>query len=739
MRYFFLLSLLLLFACQPAEQEHGSGVEVSTVGSDINPVSTDAQPAAFKETYPPSHRVDQVDYYHGTEVADPYRWLEDDVRESDEVAAWVDAQNKVTFAYLHSIPERDRIRQRLTAIWDYEKYGVPFREGGKYFYFKNDGLQNQSVLFMQESLDSQAQLVIDPNSWSADGTVALADVEVSPDGRFAAMAIQDGGSDWRTVRILNIGSGEELEDELEWVKFSPLVWKPDSSGFFYSRFPAPDDGEEFQSLNRNQRIYFHQIGNAQEQDTLVYSRDDQPDWLLLPDISEDGRFLIVNAMISSGGNQIAFLDLNDPKSEPVYLTDNFDHEFAFVGNQENHLFFRTNRNAPRSRLVAVDAGAPGEDNWQELVPESESVMRSVSVVGGHFFATYLKDAFSQVVQYDLEGERVRAVDLPGIGSVSGFNGKADSAETFYSYSSFNAPPTIYRYDAASGKSDVFKTADVDFEPADYIVKQVFYESLDGTRVPMFIAHLADLEISGDTPTLLYGYGGFNAAMSPRFSVIRLAWMEMGGIFALANIRGGGEYGEEWHEAGTKLKKQNVFDDFIAAAEFLIAEGYTKAEKLSVMGGSNGGLLVGAVVNQRPDLFGAALPAVGVMDMLRFHQFTAGRFWTHDYGSSDNPEEFKALLAYSPYHNLKKGTEYPAIMATTADTDDRVVPGHSFKYAARLQESQAGPAPVLIRIEARAGHGSGKPTDKIIAEYADMWSFLVENLDLTLPEGYGLED
>jgi prolyl oligopeptidase len=739
MRNFVLLSLVLLFACQPADREPGSGIDISAIENNASPASAELKPGTFAGAYPTSPQIDQVDNYHGTDVADPYRWLEDDVRESSQVAEWVEAQNKVTFAYLHSIPERDQIKQQLTALWDYEKYGVPFSEGGKYFYRMNNGLQNQSVLFTQDSLDSEPQLVVDPNTWSADGTVALADVEISPDGRYAAMAIQDGGSDWRTVRILDIASGKQLENEIEWVKFSPLAWKPDSSGFFYSRFPAPEQGDEFQSLNRNQRIYFHRVGDSQEKDLLVYSRDDQPDWLLMPDISEDGRFLIISVMISSGGNQIAFLDLNEPNSEPIYLTDNFDHEFSFAGNQDSRLFFRTNKDAPRSRLISVDANEPDEKNWKELVPESDSVMRQAASVGGYFLAAYLKDAFSMVVQFDLNGKAIRTVDLPGIGSVTGFAGKADSTETFYSYSSFNAPPTIYRYDIAAGKSEVFKTAEVDFNPAEYVVKQVFYESLDGTRIPMFIAHRSDLELTGDTPTLLYGYGGFNAAMSPRFSVTRLAWMEMGGVFALANIRGGGEYGEEWHKAGTKLQKQNVFDDFIAAAEFLIAEGYTRPEKLSVMGGSNGGLLVGAVVNQRPDLFAAALPAVGVMDMLRFHLFTAGRFWTNDYGSSEDPEEFKALLAYSPYHNLKENTDYPAVLVTTADTDDRVVPGHSFKYAARLQAAQGGKAPVLIRIETRAGHGSGKPTDKIIEEYADAWSFLADNLDLTLPESYGSKE
>jgi prolyl oligopeptidase len=564
-------------------------------------------------------------------------------------------------------------------------------------------------------------------------------VEISPNGRYAAMAIQDGGSDWRTVKVLDLESLEELDDKLEWVKFSSLAWAADSNGFYYSRFPATEEGEEFQSLNKNQKIYFHATGTTQDADKLVYAREDKPDWLLIPEISDDGRFLIIYAQTGSGGNQMAFMNLRQDDADAVYITENFENEFGFVGNMGDKLIFRTNLAAPRSRLVEIDSTNPDRDNWKELVPESEAVMRGASLVGNSLIAVYLKDAYSQVQQFALDGTAIRKVELPGIGSVSGFGGKADGNESFYSYSSFNSPPTIYRFATDTGESTVFKTVKVDFDTADYIVKQVFFDSKDGTQVPMFIAHRTELKLNGDNPTLLYGYGGFNIAITPRFSISRLAWMEMGGVFALANIRGGGEYGDEWHKSGTKLKKQNVFDDFIAAGEHLVAERYTRPEKLAVMGGSNGGLLVGAVVNQRPDLFAAGLPAVGVMDMLRFHKFTAGRFWTDDYGSSDNPEEFEALLAYSPYHNLTEGTEYPAILVTTADTDDRVVPGHSFKYAARLQEAQAGKAPVMIRIETRAGHGSGKPTDLIIGEIADEWAFLADNLDLELPESYGVSE
>ena len=736
MKKFAILLLIALYACQPADNDQSTSSVSAETPQNTAPAALATETGEHGWTYPETARVDHTDDYHGTVVADPYRWLEDDVRESTEVADWVAAQNQVTFAYLETIPERKKIRERLTSLWDYEKFGVPFREGGKIFYFRNDGLQNQSVLYAQDDLDSEPTLVIDPNTFSEDGTVALADVEISPDGRYAAMAIQDGGSDWRTVKVLDLETLDELDDQLEWVKFSSLAWAADSSGFYYSRFPATEEGAEFQSLNKNQRIYFHAAGTAQDADKLVYARDDHPDWLLIPEISDDGRFLVIYSQVGSGGNQMAFLDLTQESADAVFITEDFENEFGFVGNVGDKLIFRTNLNAPRGRLVEIDSGNPGRDNWQELVSESEAVMRGASLVGNSLIAVYLKDAYSQVHQFALDGTPVRKVELPGIGSVSGFGGKPDLNESFYSYSSFNSPPTIYRFATDTGESTVFKTVKVDFDPADYVVKQVFYNSKDGTRVPMFIAHRTGLQLNGDTPALLYGYGGFNIAITPRFSISRVAWMEMGGIFALANIRGGGEYGDDWHKAGTKLKKQNVFDDFIAAGEYLVAERYTRPAKLAVMGGSNGGLLVGAVVNQRPDLFAAGLPAVGVMDMLRFHKFTAGRFWTDDYGSSDNPDEFKALLAYSPYHNLKDGTKYPAIMVTTADTDDSVVPGHSFKYAARLQEAQAGSAPVMIRIETRAGHGSGKPTDLIIGEVADEWAFLADNLGLELPESYG---
>jgi len=687
--------------------------------------------------YPETAQVDQVDNYHGVEVPDPYRWLEDDVRESEEVRQWVDDQNELTFAYLETIPERRRIAERLTELWDYEKYSLPEKEGGHYFYEYNDGLQNQYVVFLQQSLDMEPELLLDPNTWSEDGTVALSSFYPSPDGRYFAYTIQDGGSDWRTVRILDLDSREILDDELAWLKFTRLAWLADGSGFFYSRYPEPESGEKFQVLATQQTLYFHQVGQDQTEDAVAYSRPDHPDWSFRPQVSDDGSYLIIT--ISKGTDsryQVVYRDLEAPDTESVTLIEGFEYDYSFVGNQGSEFFLRTNNGAPMGKLIGIDVTRPDPTDWREISPESDHVLVEVNLVGGHFIAEYLRDARSEVKIHAIDGQEIRTVSLPGIGSASGFEGTVDDPETFYSYSSFNTPPTFYRYDVVMGESAVFKETRVPFDPADYTVEQVFYNTQDGTRVPMFISHRRGSERDGNQPTLLYGYGGFDISLRPSFRITRLAWVEMGGVYAVANLRGGGEYGEAWHQAGTKLEKQNVFDDFIAAGEYLIAEGYTRPEKLAILGGSNGGLLVGAVTNQRPDLFAAALPAVGVMDMLRFHQFTAGRFWVDDYGSSEDPDEFRALYAYSPYHNITAGTAYPAVLATTADTDDRVVPGHSFKYMAALQKAHSGEAPVLIRIETRAGHGSGKPTDKAIEEYTDQWAFLVENLGMELPDGYG---
>lgn len=687
--------------------------------------------------YPQTISVEHIDTYHGTEVRDPYRWLEDDVRESEAVKNWVDRQNEVTFAYLENIEERDMIRKRLTRLWDFERFSAPVKEGGRYYYSYNDGLQNQNLVYTQTSLDDDPGLLIDPNTWSEDGTVALAAYFPSPDGRHVAYLVQDGGSDWRTAKVIEVETGEVRADELEWLKFSGLSWSGDGSGFYYSRYPETSQETRFQSINMNQSVYFHVLGTEQADDRLVYTSPDHPDWGYSATVSDDGNHLIITVWKGTDDRyQILHQDLRNNDAEPDFLIEGFDNDYSFIGNVGDEFYFRTNLDAPRNRVIAIDVNNPGSADWREIIPETEDVLDGVSLVGSKIVADYMQDAKTVVKIFDLDGAFEGVVNLPGTGTASGFRGKLGDPETFFIYTSFDTPTTVNRLNVETGEVSVFRQPDVDFDPDDYVVKQVFYESRDGTRVPMFISHHVSARRDGATPTMLYGYGGFNISQTPAFSITRLAWMEMGGVYAVANLRGGGEYGREWHQAGTKLDKQNVFDDFIAAAEYLIEEGYTNPSKLAIFGGSNGGLLVGAVTNQRPDLFGAAVPAVGVMDMLRFHKFTAGRFWVDDYGSSDDPEEFKALYAYSPYHNVKDGVRYPAILVTTADTDDRVVPGHSFKYAAAMQKAQAGNAPVLIRVETRAGHGSGKPTDMIIEDYADRWSFLVENLDMQLPAGYG---
>ena len=695
------------------------------------------QPQQPELQYPATATVEHVDTYHGIDVPDPYRWLEDDVRESAAVANWVEGQNEVTFAYLDSIPERDFIKGRLTALWDYDRYSLPVKEGGHYFYSHNTGLQNQSVIYVQTGLDAEADVLIDPNTWSDDGTVALASYVPSPDGRHVAYMVQDGGSDWRKAYVLEIETGKVLDEELEWLKFTGLSWAKDGSGFYYSRYPATSDEEKFQSTNVNHAAYFHRLGTAQEDDELVYHRPEHPDRSYSARVTEDGAHLVITSWKGTDSRyQIVHQDLTDPDAAPELLIEGFDHDYSLVGNVGSELYFRTNKDAPRNRLIAIDVDNPGLENWREVVAQAEDVLDGVSLVGGKIVADYMQDAQTVVKVFDLEGKQTGTVNLPGIGTASGFSGKLNDPETFFYYTSYNTPTTVNRLDVETGEMSVFRQPEVGFDPDDYVVRQVFYQSQDGTRVPMFISHHKDLERDGKTPTMLYGYGGFNVSQTPSFSITRLAWMEMGGIYAVANLRGGGEYGEKWHEAGTKLKKQNVFDDFIAAAEYLIAENYTNPSKLAIFGGSNGGLLVGAVVNQRPDLFGAAISSVGVMDMLRFHKFTAGRFWVDDFGSSENADEFNALYAYSPYHNIKSGSNYPAVLVTTADTDDRVVPGHSFKYAAALQKEQPDGAPKLIRIETRAGHGAGTPTEMVIRDYADRWAFLVRNLGMRLPEGYG---
>jgi len=703
--------------------------------SDNAAPGADAQPTQIE--YPDTVRTDHTDTYHDTVVADPYRWLEDDVRESEDVKNWVDSQNETTFGYLATIKEREAIRARLETLWDFDRYGLPKKEGGRYFYSFNDGVQNQYVIYSQKKLEDEPVLLVDPNTWSDDGTIALASYFPAPDGKYLAYLVQDGGSDWRTARVLEIESGDVLEDKLEWLKFTGLSWAADGSGFYYSRFPEIDNEDKFQSLNKNQSVYFHRIGDVQEDDVLAFATPEDPERSHYAGVTDDGRYLVITSTLGTDSRyEITYVDLKSSEANPVVLIEGFDYDYSFAGNIGSEFFFRTNNDAPRGRLIAIDVEKPEPEHWREIIPQAEDVLDDVSLVGGRIIGEYMQDAWSLIRIFHTDGAFLGAVNLPGIGSASGFEGKMDDPETFYRYESFNTPEIIYKLDVEVGAASVFRRSEVDFDSSEYRVNQVFYESKDGTSVPMFIAHRKDVVPDGNRPTMLYGYGGFNISMTPKFSTTRLAWMEMGGIYAVANLRGGGEYGEEWHQAGTKLNKQNVFDDFIAAAEYLINENYTNPDKLAILGGSNGGLLVGAVVNQRPELYAAAIPAVGVMDMLRFHQFTAGRYWTDDYGSAEDPAEFEALYAYSPYHNVKEGTHYPAVLVTTADTDDRVVPGHSFKYAAAIQAAQGGDAPVLIRIETRAGHGAGMPTEKVIQSYADQWSFLSHNLNMQLPEGYG---
>jgi prolyl oligopeptidase len=681
--------------------------------------------------YPETRKVDVVEDYHGVPVADPYRWLEEDVRQSKEVAAWVEAQNKVTFAYLESIPQREAIRRRLTDLWNYEKMSAPVKVGGRYFFTRNDGLQNQSVLYVREQLDGPARLLLDPNTWSKDGTIAISGTALSDDGRYLAYGVAEAGSDWTTWKVLDVDSGQTLPDELKWIKFSGASWTPDGKGFFYSRFPEPPPGAAYQGLNLNMKLYYHRLGTPQSEDVLVYHRPDQPRWGINATVTEDGRYLIIsiNDGTTSRKVRIVYKDLQEPYGLPIELIDNHENKYFFIGNDGPIFYFLTDYNAEKYQVIAIDIRKPEKKNWKTLIPATADTLTDVNLVGNVFICIYLKDARTQVKIHDLEGRFIREVELPGLGTASGFSGKRNDTMTFYTFSSFATPPSIYSYNILTGESRLYWRAQVKFNPDDYEVKQVFYTSKDGTRVPMFISHKKGIQLDGNNPTLLYGYGGFNIPLTPAFSVSRLQWMEMGGVFAVANIRGGGEYGETWHRAGTRLQKQNVFDDFIAAAEYLIREKYTRPEKLAIQGGSNGGLLVGACMTQRPDLFGACLPAVGVMDMLRFHKFTAGRYWVDDYGSADNPQEFRELYRYSPYHALLRNgpRRYPATLVTTADTDDRVVPGHSFKFTAALQAMQTGLAPVLIRIETKAGHGAGKPTSKLIEEVADQWAFLVKNL------------
>jgi prolyl oligopeptidase len=672
-------------------------------------------------TYPDTARGDTVDPQFGVDVPDPYRWLEDDVRINPKVADWVAAQNKVTDAYLATLPGRETFKQRMTELYNYERFGLPTKAGTRYFYTRNDGLQPQSVLYVRDGLKGEGRVLIDPNLWAKDGATALAEWTPSEDGKHLLYSVQDGGTDWRIVRVKDVATGQDLPDEVRWVKFSALDWAKDGSGFYYSRFPEPQDGEAFQSLNENHSVYFHKLGTSQSEDLLIHATPGRPKLNNSALVTDDGRYLLVTGSEGTDARLgLTLYPIAKAVGAPITLVDDFAHNWEYVTNQGPLFTFVTNKDAPRERLVSMDIRKPGK--LTELVAESENTLVGASRVGDRIILSYLGDAKSQAEMIALDGKKVADIKLADIGSASGFGGKSSDPETFYSFSSYARPTTIYRLDTATGKSEIFAEPKLTFKPDDFSVEQRFYKSKDGTEVPMFLVMKKGLDRSKGSPTLLYGYGGFNVSMTPAFSPTRLAWVDKGGVLAIANLRGGGEYGKAWHDAGRLDKKQNVFDDFIGAGEYLIAEGIAGKGQVAIEGGSNGGLLVGAVTNQRPDLFAAALPAVGVMDMLRFDRFTAGRYWVDDYGYPSKEADFKNLLAYSPYHNIQAGAAYPAVLVTTADTDDRVVPGHSFKYTAQLQHANAGDKPHLIRVETRAGHGSGKPTDKIIAEAADKYAF-----------------
>ena len=683
--------------------------------------------------YPQTRAGDVVETKFGVQVADPYRWLENDVRVDAEVAAWVKEQSEFTADYLAKLPGRDAYAARIKELYDYERFGLPVEKGGKYFYTRNDGLQNQSVLYVRDGLNGTPRILIDPNTWADDGATALADWVPTDDGTKLLYGIQDGGSDWRTARILDVATGEVLDDTVEWIKFSAREWDKDGEGFYYSRFPVTQDGDTFQALNTDQKVYYHKLGTSQDADTVVFATPDRPELNNTAVLSDDGRYLVATS--SSGTDsryEVSLIDLQSADRTARVIVPGFDYNYTFVGNEGPRFYFVTNEGAPLQKVVAIDIDDP-QLTRETIIAERETKLENVSFAGGRLITEYLDDAKSEVLVHAMDGTPNREVALPGIGSAGGFGGDAEDSEVFYSFSSFNRPGTIYRYDLDSGTSSVWAQPEVAFDPEDYTVEQQFVTSKDGTRIPMFLVRRADIAAAGRAvPTLLYGYGGFDISVTPGFNPSRIAWLDAGGAYAVANIRGGGEYGKVWHDGGRRANKQNVFDDFAAAGEYLKTNGITPPNGLAIEGRSNGGLLVGAVVNQRPDLIDAAHGAVGVMDMLRFDQFTAGRYWVDDYGYPDREEDFRLLRSYSPYHNVADDTEYPAVLVTTADTDDRVVPGHSFKYAAALQAAEIGDKPHLIRIETRAGHGSGKPTDKAIEEAADIGAFLAHwsGLDLT---------
>ncbi|MAO08286.1 MAG: S9 family peptidase [Alteromonas sp.] len=683
--------------------------------------------------YPTTKKVDTVDTYFGTDVKDPYRWLEDD--RSAETEAWVKAENKVTFNYLDTIPYRNELKERLSNLWNYEKVGPPFKEGEYTYFYKNDGLQNQYVIYRYKTGEdpSTAEIFIDPNKFKDDGTISLGGLSFSKNGKIAAYSISEGGSDWRKVLVMDAETKEIVEDTLMDVKFSGLSWKG-NEGFYYSSYDKPK-GSELSAKTDQHKLYYHTLGTSQKEDQLVFGGTAAEKHRYVSGyVTEDDKYLVVSASISTSGNKLFIKDLDAPKSDFITILDHTDSDTYVMENEGSTLFLNTNLNAPNKKVVKVDASNPTPDQWQDVIPETENVLNPSSG-GNYIFANYMIDAISKVFQYDFDGNLVREIELPGVGSAGGFGAKKEETELYYSFTNYTTPGSIYRYNMETGESELYRKPEIDFQPENYESKQVFYTSKDGTKVPMIITHKKGIKLDGKNPTILYGYGGFNISLTPSFSITNAVWMEQGGIYAVPNLRGGGEYGKEWHKAGTKMQKQNVFDDFIAAAEYLIENNYTSKEYLAVRGGSNGGLLVGAVMTQRPDLMQVALPAVGVLDMLRYHTFTAGAGWAYDYGTAeDNQEMFEYLKGYSPVHNVKEGVSYPATLITTGDHDDRVVPAHSFKFAAELQEKQTGNNPVLIRIETDAGHGAGTPVSKTIEQYADIFGFTLYNMGYkVLPE------
>ncbi|MEH6304871.1 prolyl oligopeptidase family serine peptidase [Olivibacter sp. CPCC 100613] len=702
---------------------------LSLTACNSNQKTTEPAKHMKLKPYPKTKKINLVDDHFGTKVPDPYRWLENDT--AADTKEWVLAENEVTNDYLSQIPYRDAIKQRLEKLWNYEKISAPFKEGNYTYYYKNDGLQNQSVIY-REKEGGKSEVFLDPNKFSADGTTSLAGINFSKDGSLVAYQISEGGSDWRKVIVLKSEDKSVVGDTLTDIKFSGLSWKG-NEGFYYSSYDKPKEGSALSGLTQYHKLYFHKLGTPQSADKLIFGGESTPRRYIGAYLTEDERFLVITAANTTSGNELYIQDLSKSDSKIVQVVADFEKEHDVIDNQGDSLFIFTNLNAPNYKVITVNSEDPKPANWKDLIPETENVL-NMGKGGGKLFAVYLKDATSLVKQFNRQGQEERIIELPGLGTANGFDAKQDEKELYYSFTSYVYPPTIFKYDIASGKSVIYKKPQVLFNPENYESKQVFYASKDGTKVPMIITYKKGIVLDGNNPTMLYGYGGFNISLTPSFSVSTVLLLEQGGVYAVANLRGGGEYGEKWHLAGTKEQKQNVFDDFIAAAEYLVKENYTSRERLAISGGSNGGLLVGAAMTQRPDLFKVAFPAVGVLDMLRYHKFTAGAGWAYDYGTADdNKEMFDYLYQYSPYHMLKEGIEYPATMVTTADHDDRVVPAHSFKFAARLQEYNKGANPVLIRIETKAGHGAGKPTTMIIQEQADKWSFMLQNMGIAYKE------